>query len=234
MNCNGSINMILIILIIIILFNMCNIKPKTTEHFYYKGKHNVPSGGECNHDRDCANNSVCAHESVGGPTVCCPSGSNSYDASDARWYCNGQNVGQSCAIDANCVNSACGRESAGGNKVCCPSNNTERYGGYDYCTEMPNGNACFSNAMCASGACIGPWGKEGVCDNAKNKESCDNMFKTQVLNGACGTFLKNAASSSTTAGVIANSLDGIGCTEIMNANLSTCYQTGKWPGVEKN
>jgi hypothetical protein len=156
-NINGCINMLLIILIIIILFSMCNIRSKTTEHFYYKG-------GGCTQ----------GYLEVDGPFGCCPSGDN------------------------------------------------ELFGGYHYCTEMSNGSKCWSNDMCASGACLGGWGEKGECGSAQYKEYCDSVFEQQ-LNGECGQFIHN------TSGSVANSAAGIACTEIVNAQLSTCYQTGKWP-----
>lgn len=74
----------------------------------------------------------------------------------------------SCRIDKNCKNGACGRETAAGNakKVCCKSGKTDRFGGFDYCTEMPNTSVCWSDAMCESGYCMGSnWftGRKGLC-----------------------------------------------------------------------
>jgi hypothetical protein len=59
----------------------------------------------------------------------------------------------SCSSNDDCENGACGRFGAGGKLVCCPSGNYELYGGYDYCTNLPVGTSCWSDAMCASNMC---------------------------------------------------------------------------------
>ena len=70
---------------------------------------------------------------------------------------NKLNVGEKCDIDANCKNGACGRETAadGTPKKCCKSGKVGRYGGYNYCLDMPDGSTCWSDAQCKNGNCKG-------------------------------------------------------------------------------
>jgi hypothetical protein len=66
--------------------------------------------------------------------------------------------GASCTQDYECKSKACGRPEAGtDNLICCPSGKTDMYLGYDYCTEMPSGKKCWTDAMCASGDCVDNW-----------------------------------------------------------------------------
>lgn len=101
------------------------------------------------------------------------------DAMCAAKYCRGNNGGLNkgicgklpvnarCSKNAECANGACGRPTAadGAQLVCCPSGNYTTYAGYDYCTGMPNGSVCWSDAMCASGNCKGNMSglRKGVC-----------------------------------------------------------------------
>lgn len=65
-----------------------------------------------------------------------------------------------CDDNTDCENGQCGRPEAGTNarKVCCkPGQVAKEYGGYDYCTPMPHGVNCFSDAQCKKG---------GRCKNA--------------------------------------------------------------------
>lgn len=81
--------------------------------------------------------------------------------------CGKFDVGESCSIDADCKNNACARETAADNapKTCCSSGKNSRYAGYDYCSEMPNGSTCWSDAMCASKTCKGNLSglRKGTC-----------------------------------------------------------------------
>lgn len=85
---------------------------------------------------------------------------------------------RACSVDADCGGGACGRFTARADAplVCCPSSQTSRYGGYDYCTQMPEGSACFSDAVCAG---AGQCDKSGVncgpfpdCDQADCISTC--------------------------------------------------------------
>ena len=66
-------------------------------------------------------------------------------------------VGAICSSNSDCKNKACGRQTAADDTklICCPSANTDLYAFHDYCTGMPNGSVCWSDAMCASGNCSG-------------------------------------------------------------------------------
>jgi len=78
-------------------------------------------------------------------------------------------AGQPCTSNSDCKNNTCGRQTAadGAPLVCCPSGDTRTYGGYDYCSNMPNGSTCWSDAMCASDYCGGNAGglQRGTCEN---------------------------------------------------------------------
>jgi len=75
--------------------------------------------------------------------------------------------GKSCTSDDDCPKGACARATArdGATLSCCKSGEDDFYDGYYYCTEMPNGSICWSDAMCASGDCKGNWEglRKGVC-----------------------------------------------------------------------
>jgi hypothetical protein len=94
------------------------------------------------------------------------------DAQCANGYCEGNaggfrkgtcrghlNVNDGCESNRQCLNGACGRETAadGAPLQCCPSGQIGQYAGYDYCTQMPGGSTCWSDAQCASGNCKGNW-----------------------------------------------------------------------------
>lgn len=73
-----------------------------------------------------------------------------------------------CGDDDHCANDTCARKEAGrDNLICCASNKPGMYAGYSYCHGMPNGNQCWSDAMCASGRCKGNWlgTTKGKCAN---------------------------------------------------------------------
>lgn len=96
--------------------------------------------------------------------------------------------GQSCTCNNQCFNSACGRLEAGADSlVCCPSGENDMYAGFDYCTKMPDGNACFSDAMCASGFCEGNNGgvAKGKCSTPQPAGSKCSQ-NAGCINGACG------------------------------------------------
>lgn len=101
----------------------------------------MPDGSACWSDAMCASE-VCA-DNAGGT---------------ARGTCTSKRaVGAVCGSNDECANNACGRESAadGTGKTCCASGDYATYGGFDYCTKMPKGSVCWSDAMCASGNCKG-------------------------------------------------------------------------------
>src|SRR5579872_5620761 len=102
--------------------------------------------------------------------------------------CGKGNVGNECGINSDCKNNACGRESAdtGTPLTCCKSGDTTMFGGFDYCTNMPDENVCWSNAMCASGYCRDNGGgtRKGLCGKANIGEFCG--VNNDCKNNACG------------------------------------------------
>ncbi|HIG73275.1 MAG TPA: hypothetical protein EYQ24_01450 [Bacteroidetes bacterium] len=76
-------------------------------------------------------------------------------------------VNASCESDSDCANGACGRSHANNAPLlCCPSGSTVNHAGYDYCTGMPDGTACWLDSMCANDSCSGNLygAQRGTCD----------------------------------------------------------------------
>jgi hypothetical protein len=76
--------------------------------------------------------------------------------------------GATCSSNSQCQNGACGRPHPKATSLmCCPSGKYVNYWGYDYCTGMPNGTACFENQVCANGLCQKNTGTNtGTCATA--------------------------------------------------------------------
>ena len=136
---------------------------------------NKQAGELCDWDTDCSNR-ACGfklNESGDKQMVCCPSGQQKVEPGDSRSWCTGAAVGERCSWNNNCANDACGRETAdesNNNKlICCPSGKVVQSsliaGARDYCSNMPSGTACYSDASCASGECDGnAYGaQKGIC-----------------------------------------------------------------------
>jgi hypothetical protein len=102
-------------------------------------------------------------------------------------------VGEACSIDSDCGNDACGRPTAadGAGKVCCPSGDTTRFGGFDYCTRMPEGATCWSDAQCDSNmVCKGNGGgtQRGTCFRRKAEgEACPSERNADCA-GSAGCY----------------------------------------------
>ena len=103
--------------------------------------------------------------------------------------------GDACVSNAECISKACGRTTAAsGAKTQCCEHGYTTFGGYDYCTKMPDGAVCWSDAMC-SGVCKGNHGglARGKCftlysraDNAKcsSNDECRSRY---CRSGKCFT-----------------------------------------------
>lgn len=128
--------------------------------------------------------SVCWTDSM------CETGYCQGNEGGTKGVCRGKlPVGATCDSNSQCNNKACGRETAAEHaiKVCCPSGDFSTYAGFDYCTQMPNGSVCWSDAMCASLYCAGNASgfQRGVCTT--NKLTSQNCFSSsECNNGACG------------------------------------------------
>lgn len=97
-----------------------------------------------------------------------------------------KDVGVSCDVHAECLNDACGRTGFDGDSLaCCASGHATRVGGFDYCTEQPDGTKCGGtivsvDSMCASGLC-----RNDICTRKKPVgESCS--LNLDCENNACG------------------------------------------------
>lgn len=107
-----------------------------------------------------------------------------------RGVCVGDTpVGGACHANDECANRACGRQTAasGAPLICCPSGDTDTWWAHDYCTKMPNGAVCGTDAMCTSGYCRGNTGpgRTGVCAGGRRPDAaCTSDW--QCANGACG------------------------------------------------
>ena len=84
---------------------------------------------------------------------------------------------KSCGSDSDCSNGACGRFTAkeGSVLICCPSGQTTTYAGFDYCTQAPEGSACWSDAAC-DGA--------GMCSK-ENPSPCTDVPDTDAIISGC-------------------------------------------------
>jgi hypothetical protein len=132
----------------------------------------MPDGTACWSDAMCANG-LCIGNN-GGLT---------------KGVCGGQQPASSkCVHNDQCAGKACGLPSAGAaDHICCPSGKTDTFAGNDYCTGMPDGTACWTDAMCANGLCSGNAGgvQKGICSGNKPANAgCDH--NDQCANGACG------------------------------------------------
>jgi hypothetical protein len=152
---------------------VCCASGKTTTYAFYDYCTGMPDGSVCWSDAMCA----------GGT---CKGNLDGLQ----RGVCTGNApAGASCSLDEDCKNRACGRKTAehGAPLICCPSGDTDLYAGYDYCTEMPNGSVCWSDAMCAGGTCKGNAGglQRGTCtgDEPVGSKCTENA---DCKNGACG------------------------------------------------
>ena len=75
--------------------------------------------------------------------------------------------GAVCTSNNECANRACARPNADTDaQICCFGDSTDLFDFRLYCTGMPAGSSCRSDAMCASGNCRGNLGgiQKGVCD----------------------------------------------------------------------
>lgn len=73
-------------------------------------------------------------------------------------------VGAACHRDNECANGACGRPGADTALACCDSGHTSSYWFHDYCTGLPQGTPCWTDAMCGKGSCEGVSGfTHGTC-----------------------------------------------------------------------
>ena len=129
-------------------------------------------------------NSVCWSDSM------CASGWCKDNASGTiKGKCTAnKNINDPCTVKSDCKNSACGRETAADSAPlkCCPSNKTTGYGGFEYCTNMPDNSVCWSNAMCDSNYCRdnGNGTRKGKCGKGNIGEPCG--VNNDCKNSACG------------------------------------------------
>lgn len=102
--------------------------------------------------------------------------------------CGKGKVADQCGVNKDCANGACGRATAadGTKLTCCPSGKVSSYGGFDYCTDMPDESVCWSNAQCASGFCRDNGGgfRKGKCGKGAPTDKCG--VNGDCANGACG------------------------------------------------
>jgi hypothetical protein len=148
-----------------------------------------------------------------------------------------------CGVDADCGGSGCGRITARADAplVCCPSGQTSRYGGYDYCTQMPEGSACFSDAVCAG---AGQCDKSGVgcaipgCDEEDCISSCLEDGDPEICETACAEgCLAGLAAASAACAIVKAASKGV-CSSACDPNdpnwapNATCVYN-EWCKVER-
>jgi hypothetical protein len=154
----------------------------------------------------CGRNDMCAEEGCGrlnytsdDTQVCCPSGNSvegirpdrSFLTSD---FCTDQPVGAPCGSDNMCTESSvCGRESytTSANSVCCRGGRKvnllrpgDSFASDHFCTDLSLGEACGSNDMCKSAACVNGLCVEGIQTGLLPLEACANH--AMCVNSACG------------------------------------------------
>jgi hypothetical protein len=155
-------------------------------------------------------------------------------------------VNDSCGINNDCKNGACGRATAadGAELTCCKSGKTQMFGGFDYCTDMPDGSVCWSDAMCQSGLCDGNGGgtSKGVCKSRKKvNENCDSNSDCSNNSCARATAADNAAKVCCPNGGESHTYAGFDyCTNMPNG--SSCWSdsmcssgscSGNWGGLKR-
>lgn len=143
----------------------------------------LPAGTKC-WDSDscvggqCADN--CNGFCVGACTSCCGAGQ----------------PGDICEDNSDCANGACAYPSYGRGAphyVCCPSGERHYYGTLYYCTGMPPGTGCPSDATCETGSnCIGgechrrvPAGTPCTSDNDCSGYACGHMSNDSTSPTVC-------------------------------------------------
>lgn len=110
-------------------------------------------------------------------------------------------IGASCLTNDQCVpgtsgQGACGRPNSTANHaqmICCQSGKNDLYDFMDFCTEMPNGQACYTNAMCASGFC-NQTDSGGFCratNSVPNGEYCNS--DSDCKSGYCQSRIFNSS-----------------------------------------
>lgn len=134
--------------------------------------------------------------------------------------------GGACDDNDDCANSACARQTAadGETTTCCPSGDYGRYPlvfGPKYCTNMPSGSTCWTDAQCASGSCSSPLGlKKGICANTEYKAKCDALYNSYANN--CDHSLHGMGGS------IGAASSNLACRTEEEAKYTNCMITGNY------
>lgn len=168
----------------------------------------IPNGSPCWSDAMCASGVCIGNE--GGVT---------------RGVCNGPlPTGAVCSSDNECSNNTCGKQSAatGAPSICCPSCETETFGDVNYCTQISNGLACWSDSMCNSNNCVGNVGgsQRGICNNPlPTGAACTN--NDECGNGVCGkqSAATGAPNICCPSGQLTEFADSQYCTQLVNGSV---------------
>lgn len=155
-----------------------------------------------------------------------------------------KNTLEPCTSNAECINNACGRSNAAdGALKCCASGSITTYAGYDYCTQIPDGQSCWSDVMCKTGHCSNNKGgiQKGICQ-AKVDVSARCETNSDCKNNACGraTAQENTPLTCCASGKIAtyggydycdNMSDGATCWS--DAMCDSGYCGGNMGGIQR-
>jgi hypothetical protein len=149
---------IAIIIVLVLVFVGYQVLFKQT-----KGKR-CSFNWECGLDGECVGGffSKLTHRGI-----CEPTGLGSYKA---------------CEENSQCLSGEC-NHIRGEGQQCCPPGSEKGghpYGGFDYCTNLPEGKPCWSPDMCASGAC-----ENGTCQPGDLPEFAACYENTQCQSGKC-------------------------------------------------
>ena len=144
---------------------------------------------------------------------------------DHNQLCGENPVGAACSSNDDCANSACGRAGAGAAPTCCASGSTDSYWSYDYCTQLPPGTPCWTDAMCGDGSagmCSGSLGfTTGVCgSHAPWSQYCTEMYNS------CATAAENSTIASDQGTQYAVGGSALGAAELGGyyAEMARCEQ----------
>lgn len=125
---------------------MCDELPEDGNDDEYRQCHTLCLEGQNDSYQECNNNLLVCHG------LCFENDDSNYP----------------CFSNSDCQNGACGRMTAGTGEptVCCPSGQTITYAFNDYCTDMKNGQTCWSDDMCKSDNCTGNYDGlfKGTCN----------------------------------------------------------------------
>ena len=154
---------------------------------------------------------------------------------DHNQLCGENPVGAACSSNNDCANGACGRAGAGAAPSCCASGSTDTYMFHDYCTQLPPGTPCWTDAMCGDGSagmCSGTLGvTAGVCQTpAPWKQYCTDKYKNCVAAAQGATIGSSQGGQAEISGNVGQGAADLGSYYAMTSQCerqaTVCQQNG--------